>query len=175
LGGGDARGQSRLPARLQAPADGGRGGAARSAARDLARFGQAGAEAEDVVQETLLAIHVKRHTWDETRPFVPWVRAIARYKLLDLVRRRGNGIEVPVDALAETLPAATEDPERRIAVGECLDCLPARQREVVLALAVEGASVAETAQRLNTSHGAVRVALHRGLASLGARFGRWLG
>ena len=44
---------------------------------------------EDVVQETLLAIHLKRHTWDETRPFGPWVRAIIRHKLIDAARRRG--------------------------------------------------------------------------------------
>jgi RNA polymerase sigma-70 factor (ECF subfamily) len=44
---------------------------------------------EDVVQETLLAIHLKRHTWDETRPFGPWFSSIIRHKLVDAARRRG--------------------------------------------------------------------------------------
>src|SRR5262245_47067449 len=64
--------------------------------RDLARFGFGSGDVEDVVQECLLAIHQKRHTWDERRPIVPWVRAIARHKTIDRVRQRARAAEVPL-------------------------------------------------------------------------------
>ncbi|TIT54622.1 MAG: RNA polymerase subunit sigma, partial [Mesorhizobium sp.] len=58
---------------------------------------QGGVDPEDVVQETLLAIHVKRHTWRQDAPVLPWVYAIARFKLIDAFRRRGRRIEIDVD------------------------------------------------------------------------------
>jgi RNA polymerase sigma-70 factor (ECF subfamily) len=127
-------------------------------------------EFEDVVQETLLAIHLKRHTWDETRPFRPWVRAIIRHKLVDAARRRGFRVEVPVDDLTDVLTAPIPDLERSVGgVERYLDELPARQKDVVQAVMLDGASVRNTASRLQTSEGNVRVALHRGLAALAAR------
>ena len=139
------------------------------AGRALARTRLAG-DTEDVVQETLLAIHLKRHTWDETRPIGPWVRAIAHYKLVDAARRRGFRAEVPAEDYADVLAAPQSEPERSVAgVERYLDELPARQRDVVRSLTVEGASVRETASRLGTSEGNVRVALHRGLQALAAR------
>ena len=141
-----------------------------AARRGFARAGKSDADAEDVVQETLLAIHLKRHTWDATAPVGPWVRAIARNKLIDALRRRGSRIEVPIEDYIDYLPAEPEgqsgivrDVERR------LHELPERQRDVVRAVAVEGVSIAETATRLAVSQGAVRVALHRGLAALAVR------
>ncbi len=129
---------------------------------------------EDVVQETLLAIHLKRHTWDETRPFGPWVRAIIRHKLVDAARRRGFRVEVPVDDLTDALTAPIPDPERSVGgVERYLDELPARQKDVIRALMLDGASVRDTASRLHTSEGNVRVALHRGLAALAARMRRF--
>ena len=129
---------------------------------------------EDVVQETLLAIHLKRHTWDETRPFSPWVRAIIRHKLVDAARRRGFRIEVPVNDLTDVLAAPMPDPERSVgSVERYLDELPTRQKDVVRALTLDGATVRDTAERLRTSEGNVRVALHRGLAALAARIRRF--
>ena len=135
--------------------------------RGLARAGRSGADIEDVVQEVLLAVHLKRHTWDSTRPFAPWVHAIARYKLVDALRRRDGNFDLPIDDFSEKLAAEEESPsvsgreaERHLAR------LPPGQRAVVHAVAVEGVSIAEAAERLNLTAGAVRVALHRGLASL---------
>ena len=56
-----------------------------------------------MVQETLLAVHLKRHTWDESQPLLPWVRAIAQNKLIDFLRRRGRRVHVPIDEFSETL------------------------------------------------------------------------
>jgi RNA polymerase sigma-70 factor (ECF subfamily) len=141
-----------------------------AARRGFMHAGKSDADAEDVVQETLLAIHLKRHTWDQRAPLGPWLRAIARYKLVDALRRRGSRIEMPIEDFAEFLPAEApessgivRDVERR------LGDLPERQRAVVRSIAVEGISIAETAQRLSVSQGAVRVALHRGLAALAIR------
>jgi RNA polymerase sigma-70 factor (ECF subfamily) len=145
------------------------------AARDLARLGFGTSDIDDVVQECLLAIHLKRHTWDESRPIVPWVRAIARHKIIDGARQRSRAREVPLGGQAD----ATPDPAKPLAVQataieRCLDDLPPRQRDVVAMLALEGESVGGTARKLKISAGAVRVALHRGLAALALKFGNWL-
>ena len=67
-------------------------GAARvRAARILALWPLPIEDVEDIVQETLLAMHLKRHTWIENRPLLPWVRAIAHNKLVDHLRRSGRG------------------------------------------------------------------------------------
>ena len=120
-----------------------------AARRGLARAGQPVDQSEDIVQDILLAVHLKRHTWDASAPFAPWLFAIARNKLIDALRRRGRRIFVNIDDFAETLPA--------------------RQRDVLQSIAVESASIKDTAKRFSMSEGAVRVALHRGLASLTAK------
>jgi RNA polymerase sigma-70 factor (ECF subfamily) len=139
--------------------------------RGLASAGMADTDAEDVVQETLLAIHLKRQSWDEDAPFGPWVRAIARHKMIDTLRRRGRRIDLPIDDFAEILAGGESEPRTLVAdVDRHLECLPAGQRKVVRAIAVDGASISEAASRLSMSKGAVRVALHRGLAALAAIF-----
>jgi RNA polymerase sigma-70 factor (ECF subfamily) len=143
------------------------------ARRGLARSGAGEADAEDVVQETLLAIHLKRHTWDPARPLGPWIRAIARNKLIDHLRRRGGRIDVPIEGLEEVLPAIEEKPavETRD-VDAYVAALPERQREVVRCIVREEVSIRDTALRLKISEGAVRVALHRGLAAVARSYRR---
>ena len=68
-------------------------------------------DAEDIAQETLLAIHLHRNTWRQTDPLGPWVAAIARYKLIDSLRRRGRRTEVAIDELADALPDCGADQE----------------------------------------------------------------
>src|SRR6266478_2706126 len=71
----------------------------------LARIGRGAAEAEDLVQEAVLAIHLKRHTYDPVEPLTPWVHAIARYKLIDFLRRtRSSLADVPIEQ-ADTIMA----------------------------------------------------------------------
>ena len=143
------------------------------AARALARAGLPVGEAEDVVQETLLAVHLKRHTWDPREPFAPWVHVIARNKAIDVMRRRGRRIEVAVDDFAEILPAAeARDPTEGRDVERLLAGLGDRQRDIVRSVGIEERSVRETAERLNMSEGAVRVALHRGLKTLAELYRR---
>ena len=138
-----------------------------AARRGLARAGQPVDQSEDIVQDILLAVHLKRHTWDANAPFAPWLFAIARNKLIDALRRRGRRVFVNIDDFMEILPS--EPVRESVSASEFkvqLDCLPGRQRDVVQLIAVESTSIKDTAARLTMSEGAVRVALHRGLAKL---------
>ena len=135
-------------------------------------FAQSGAplnDVEDVVQETLLAIHLKRHTWDSNQPLGPWVRAIARHKLIDAMRRRGRRIEIPIDAVLDFLAAPEQQDNLDLQDAQRLvNGLPGRQKEIVRAISLEGQSIREVAERFEMKEGAVRVALHRGLKALAA-------
>jgi len=135
--------------------------------RVLKSSGQGDADPEDIVQEILLAIHLKRHTWRTDQPSDPWIAAIARYKTVDAMRKRGWRIHAPIESFIDTL--AAEEPERRASdrdVEHSLKLLPVLQRSVVQAIAVQGLSIGEAADRLKLTQGAVRVALHRGLTRL---------
>jgi RNA polymerase sigma-70 factor (ECF subfamily) len=139
--------------------------------RGFARYGLGFEDVEDVVQETLLALHLKRHTWDDRRPFFPWVRTIAQNKLVYNLRRRGHRTQIPLDDVSETLAADAlsaeingVDAERMIAR------LKGRQRDIVVAISIEGVSAREVGERFGMTEGAVRVALHRALQSLAKAF-----
>lgn len=139
--------------------------------RSAVRIGLHPDEAEDVVQEILLALHLKRHTWDVDRPIGPWMTAIARNKLVDARRRRGNGVSVPIEDFFESLPDETlADPTARSDLERLLEKLTEKQRDLVRSLSIEGHTVEETARRLNMKEGAVRVALHRAIKALSLQF-----
>lgn len=139
-------------------------GYARSA---LKRHGASTEHVEDIVQETLLAMHLKRHTWLENRPLLPWVRAIAHNKLLDHLRQSGRRQHLPVDdfedvLIADESPSAASGLDAEIAIGK----LKGRQRDIVIAIALDGWSPRDVAQRLGMTEGAVRVVFHRALRAL---------
>jgi RNA polymerase sigma-70 factor (ECF subfamily) len=131
-----------------------------------------GIDAEDIVQETLLAIHVKRHTWRDEEPILPWLYAIARYKLLDAFRARGRRTRVETEAAAEGFAAPENKSISERDIERALETLSPGQRSAVAAVSVEGRSIRETAASQGMSEGAVRAALHRGLTAIAARFGR---
>lgn len=144
-----------------------------TARRQFARVGAPGGDHEDIVQEVLLAIHLKRHTWDPSRAIGPWVAAITRNKAIDMLRRRGRQTEIPIEDVIEQLPAEpaggnedARDVERMLAT------LNPRQSDIIRSVSVNGASIREVADRLKMSEGAVRVALHRALKTLAARYRR---
>lgn len=146
--------------------------AARVRAFARKRTVQGGVDPEDIVQETLLAIHTKRHTWIAGAPVLPWVNAIARHKLVDAFRRQGRRMEVDLGDHADTLAQPETETISSRDVGRALDGLAPGQRAVVSAISVEGCSIGETALKLGMNETAVRVALHRGLKSIARRFGR---
>ncbi|KQZ32166.1 RNA polymerase subunit sigma [Mesorhizobium sp. Root552] len=142
----------------------------RALARRLTAPG-GGVEAEDIVQDTLLAIHLKRHTWRQDEPVLPWIFAIARFKAIDAFRRRGRRVELDIADFSDTLAAPESEAISQRDLGRALDTLSPSQKAVVASVSVEGQSIAETADALGMTNTAVRVALHRGLAAIARRFG----
>ncbi len=128
-------------------------------------------ELEDLVQETLLALHLQRGTYDPALPVSAWVLAIARHKLVDLWRRRGRqeALHDPIDDVDEGLLAQRE-PEAGAArdLGVLLAGLPAAQRDAIVLTKIEGLSVAEASARTGASESAIKVQVHRGLKKLAA-------
>jgi RNA polymerase sigma-70 factor (ECF subfamily) len=128
-------------------------------------------EVEDLVQETLLAMHLQRGTYDPDLPVSAWVLAIARHKLVDLWRRRGRqeALHDPIDDIDEGLLAQRE-PEAGAArdLGILLAGLPAAQRDAIVLTKIEGLSVAEASARTGASESAIKVQVHRGLKKLAA-------
>jgi RNA polymerase sigma-70 factor, ECF subfamily len=140
------------------------------ARRGLERAGLSGADAEDIVQETLLAIHLNKQTFHSKAQAGPWIRAIARHKMIDALRRRGRRLDIPIDDFSELLESAESEPDMLIAgVDRHLECLAPGQSKVLRAIAVDGASIGEAAARLSMTPAAVRVALHRAIRALAAK------
>ena len=127
-------------------------------------------EAEDLVQETLLAIHVRRATYDPARPFTAWAYAIARYKLIDHLRRRRVRMTVPIDDNIHEL-FAPDDHEAATASADLerlMRTLPQAQSQAIRDVKLEGLTSAEAAARSGVNEGAVKVRVHRGLKALAA-------
>ena len=141
------------------------------ARRGLARAGTGAEDCEDIVQETLLALHLKRDSWDESQPLEPWLRAIAHHKLVDHLRRKGFARHVDIDEHAETLAAPeTAGQSSSADARQMLASLPDRQQRIVEAISIQGHSARDVGQRLGMSEGAVRVSLHRALKALAALY-----
>jgi RNA polymerase sigma factor (sigma-70 family) len=129
-------------------------------------------DVEDLVQDTLIAVHTKRASYDPARPFAPWLFAVARYKLIDSLRRRR--LTVPLDGLDNLLgDAGFEDSAgARMDVAVLLDGLPAKQADAIRNTRIEGLSTSEAAMKAGISESDVKVSVHRGLKALGRRLGR---
>jgi RNA polymerase sigma-70 factor (ECF subfamily) len=126
-------------------------------------------DVEDLVQETLIAVHTRRETYDPAQPLTAWAHAIARYKLVDHLRARSVRVCVtePLDEESELF--ASVDNEAALArrdVTRLLDRLPERQRLPIVYTRIEGLSVVEAARVTGMSESAVKVGVHRGLKAL---------
>ena len=136
----------------------------------LTRAVRGAADAEDLVQETLMALHARRDTYDPAQPFTPWLYAIARYKLIDYYRKtRASTANVPIDDVGDIVvhddQASTES---TLDLDHLLDELPLKFRSAIRRVKLEGLSVAETAARERLSESAVKVNVHRGMKALAA-------
>jgi RNA polymerase sigma-70 factor (ECF subfamily) len=135
-----------------------------------------GLDAEDLVQETLIAVHTRRATYDAGQPFTAWVYAIARYKLIDALRRGRAHLRAPAED-ADALFAAPEARGGAEAAMAARDLdrvmadLPARTRELIRDVKLQGLSTREAAAKHGMTETAVKVAVHRGLKSLGGKYG----
>ncbi len=134
------------------------------------RLGGADADAEDLVQETLLAVHTRRATYDRAMPFEAWVYAVARYKLIDHFRRAKVRASVPLEAAGAVFADSDiESGTARADLDRLLSILPARQQALIRSVKIEGLSVAEAAERAGMSVSAVKVSVHRGLGAVTRR------
>ncbi len=135
----------------------------------LARAGLASAEeAEDVLQETLLALHLSRHTYDPAVPVSAWAHAIARYKLIDHLRRSGRHrghLPIEDEALSQAAPGSAAS-DAKLDVERALAALPERTRTLIDRVKLKGGSMAEAAQAAGMTETAAKVALHRGLKAM---------
>lgn len=128
--------------------------------------------AEDAVQETLIAIHTRRATYDPTRPFTAWVHGIARYKLVDEFRRARRHATLPLDEADALFEAdESEAASAKRDVEKLLAKLPEAKRMLVREIKLDGRSIAEVAMKTGMSESAVKVALHRAVKSLGDELG----
>ncbi|MCF8880197.1 sigma-70 family RNA polymerase sigma factor [Hyphobacterium sp. SN044] len=125
--------------------------------------------AEDLVQDTLMAVHEKRATYDPTLPFGAWLHGIARYKLIDHYRRHKRRETIPLgedDFAADTDDAAAT--LARIDVDAMLARLPQKQAAAIRLIHLQGHTAREAAERLGAGESAVKVSAHRGLKAAAA-------
>ena len=132
-------------------------------------------EWEDSVQEILLAVHSKRHTYDPRQPFLPWFYAIARYRIIDRLRaRKRMGLAEELDpesleAVLVTDPNSSSSPLAERDLETLLAELPEKQRQILMLVKVEGLSVSEAAAKLGISASDVKVSVHRAIKKLRER------
>jgi len=134
----------------------------------LSRASREPEEVEDLVQEALMAVHIKRHTYDPSQLLTPWVYAIARYKLIDYLRRsRSTTADIPIDD-AEGLIGHTDQTatESSLDMERLLSSLPNKARLAIQYVKLQGLSVAEAAARCGMSESAIKVNVHRGIKAL---------
>jgi RNA polymerase sigma-70 factor (ECF subfamily) len=129
-----------------------------------------GADADDLVQDILMAVHTKRATYDAGRPFTAWVHAIARYRLIDhLRRRRRAGATMPIEDAADLFRDDGSETATRLDVDRLLATLPEGSRTLVRRVKLEGHSVADVAAAAGMSESAVKVSVHRSIRRLALR------
>lgn len=139
------------------------------------RLGDPAAATEDLIQETLLALHQQRHSYDANLPFTVWMHAIARYKWYDHLRLQGRQrglFESWSDELAEQAQGEADVRTAARDVDRLLTQLPPAQRRAIEHARLRGDSVAEAAETLGVSESALKVQVHRGLKRLMALIGK---
>ena len=140
--------------------------------RQLHRVGRPDVDAEDLVQEALLTIHRKWHTYDRALPVLPWAYAITRYKLIDFLRSTTNDARhLTLDDIEE---AAGPDGAliEALSISKLLTALPEKLRMPVELVRLEGLSVKEAAVETGLSESAIKVNVHRGVKAIARAFGK---
>jgi RNA polymerase sigma-70 factor (ECF subfamily) len=129
-------------------------------------------DVEDLVQETLLAVHNCRYSYDGRGPLTGWLYAIARYKMADWYRGRATAEDFTIPFEDESVIVCESDTEAidaKIDIHEMLVALPDRLRIPIMYVKLQGLSIADTAKLTGMSESAVKIGIHRGLRMLGQR------
>jgi RNA polymerase sigma-70 factor (ECF subfamily) len=134
--------------------------------------------AEDVAQDTLLAVYGAMKRWQPEKRVMAFVYGIASNKVVDAYRAAGRDRSMPTEVVPEE-PDLDHGPEQAALhssmVAELrglLDELPAQHREILVLRVALGMSAVETAATVGSTAGAVRVAQHRALTKLRELAGR---
>jgi RNA polymerase sigma-70 factor (ECF subfamily) len=137
----------------------------------FALIGHGPTEAEDLLQEVLIAIHTHRHTYDRLEPFTPWIYAIARYKFLDYLRRTKSSFkDMPMKSAEEFIASSDMAAvESGLDLQRLMSKISFKARQAIQYVKLEGLSVSEAAVRCGMSESSVKVAVHRGLKALALR------
>ena len=133
------------------------------------RMGDNADEVEDLVQETLIAVHTRRATYDRERAFTAWLFAIARYRMIDHFRRTRRHVAIEELGDALLIEGFEDSSNAQIDVEALLETLPSKQARVIRAMRVDGHSVVETAAIAGISQSDVKISVHRGLKALARR------
>jgi len=122
---------------------------------------------DDLVQETLMSVHRKRASYDASRPFLPWLAAIARYRWIDHLRKTYRAKEVELN---EELIADPSDPAvaAKIGIDRLLTIISEKQATVIRLVKIEGLTIAEASERTGQSESLVKVNIHRGMKRMSA-------
>ena len=131
------------------------------------------ADGEDLVQDTLIAMHTRRATYDPNQPVTAWVYAIARYKLIDHYRRRRLRRTIPLeDAGAIFASDEASAAIARLDIDRILETLPEATQNLIRRTKIDGFSNAEAGDAEGLSETATKVRVHRGLKTLTDRFAK---
>jgi len=134
----------------------------------LNRINRGPVEAEDLVQEVLIAVHTRRHTYDSSQLFTPWVYAIARYKFFDYLRR--TKVSAKDITISDTEEMTAHDDHGHVESSLDLERLMAeispKARQAIQYVKLDGLSVSEAATRCGMSESAIKVSVHRGIKAL---------
>ena len=122
-------------------------------------------EIDDLVQETLLAVHNKLATYDVQRPFLPWLAAIARYRWVDRLRQVYRAREEMLPELAGDV-VEQDVVAARLSIDALFRLVPAAQASAIRLVKIEGLSIAEASVQLGQSQASVKVNVHRGLRKM---------
>lgn len=121
----------------------------------------------DLVQETLMSIHAKRHTYYPAQPFGPWLAAVARHRWIDHLRKHSRVVEVELfDVFAATDAADEGSYARDLEV--MMREIPEPQAHVIRLVKIEGHSIAEASRATGHSEASIKVMIHRGIKRMAA-------
>lgn len=129
-------------------------------------------DVEDVVQEVLISIHKARHTYDGTRPLMPWVMAITGFRMTDHLRKtysERRHLRVDIADYENVLESVTETLGTNESMHEVLDGVGERERKILSLMHMEGYTAREVGSQLGMNESAVKVAAHRAIKMIRKR------
>lgn len=131
-------------------------------------------DVEDVLQEVLISIHKARHTYDGERPLMPWVMAIAKFRVSDHLRKTYSEMRhqrVDIADYENVLEAVTEPPGESESINEMLEGVAEREKKILSLMHVEGYTAKQVGTQLGMKESAVKVAAHRAIKKIRERLG----